>query len=58
VVTPDMKAFENLWKDKVLAWLKEDGQPEMTLPIKWVKGRSYWRMIEGIRKEHPNLTFY
>lgn len=50
IVTPDMKAFSNLHRERVLNWLRADDQGVLRVPIKWIKGRSYKYLLETIRK--------
>lgn len=58
IMTPDMRAFEMLHREKIVKWLKSTSKEELPIPIKNIKTRIYSKLIESIREEHPNLQFY
>jgi len=49
IITPDMKAFANLYRARIVDWLNSDSTAELTIPIKLIKVRIYKKLLESIR---------
>jgi hypothetical protein len=57
IITPDMKAFSNLYENKIVDWLKSSSTEAFTIPIRFIKFRVYMKLLESIRKQYPNISF-
>lgn len=58
IITPDMKAFANLHRSKIVDWLKGSSAETLSISIRFIKVKAYRKLLESIREEYPNLEFY